>query len=117
MTLSERLAQLMGERGINRAELSKGAGVPYTTIVALFEKGTDNIKLSTMRKLAAYFGITLDDLADGGGEQTVPPEIELSDEEILTLAAHQVGHTGPLTPEQMSQIKLAVKIALAKEEK
>lgn len=42
---------------------------------------------------------------------------KLSEEEILTLAAHQVGHEGPLTEEQLAQIKLAMKIALAKNDK
>lgn len=42
---------------------------------------------------------------------------DLSEEEILTLAAHQVGHDGPLTEEQLAQIKLAMKIALAKNDK
>ncbi|MEF2966846.1 helix-turn-helix transcriptional regulator [Paenibacillus sp. M1] len=44
-------------------------------------------------------------------------EVDLSEEEILTLAAHQVGHDGPLTEEQLAQIKLAMKIALAKNDK
>lgn len=44
-------------------------------------------------------------------------EVDLSEEEILTLAAHQVGHEGPLTEEQLAQIKLAMKIALAKNDK
>ncbi|WP_019636159.1 helix-turn-helix domain-containing protein [Paenibacillus fonticola] len=41
----------------------------------------------------------------------------LTEEEILTLAAHQVGHEGKLTEEQLSQIKLAMKIALMKNDK
>ncbi|AXF39446.1 helix-turn-helix domain XRE family transcriptional regulator [Paenibacillus phage Wanderer] len=42
---------------------------------------------------------------------------DLDNEEILTLAAHQVGHEGKLTKEQMDQIKLAMKIALARNNK
>ncbi|WP_410769616.1 helix-turn-helix domain-containing protein [Fontibacillus sp. BL9] len=41
----------------------------------------------------------------------------LSEKDILTLAAHQVGHNGPLTEDQIAQIKLAMKIALAKDDK
>lgn len=40
---------------------------------------------------------------------------ELTEEQILTLAAHKIGHEGELTKEQLAQIKLAMKIALAKE--
>ncbi|UYL91911.1 helix-turn-helix domain protein [Paenibacillus phage Ollie] len=37
--------------------------------------------------------------------------------EIMALAAHQLGHEGDLTKEQLEQIKLAIKIALAKNDK
>lgn len=114
MKLTDRLIQLMDEKGINRAELAKGTGIPYTTIVSLFDKGADNIKLSTMRKLTEYFGITLDDLVDGDSDNL---KNEMSTDEILTLAAHQVGHEGALTEEQLAQVKLAMKIALAKNDK
>ncbi|KAA9003982.1 helix-turn-helix transcriptional regulator [Paenibacillus spiritus] len=115
MTVTDRLARLMNERGINRSELAKGAGIPYTTIVSLFEKGAENIKLSTMRKLAAYFGKTLDELVEED-EPAAHAHPDLSDEEILTLAAHQVGgHTEPMTPEKLAQIRLALRIALAKD--
>lgn len=84
MTLTERLIQLMQERKINRSELAKGADIPYTTIVALFEKGTENIKLSTLRKLADYFEVTLDDLVEGKDSDKNPHEIH-------TIAAHHDG--------------------------
>lgn len=41
----------------------------------------------------------------------------LTEKDILTMAAHQVGHEGALTEEQLAQIKLAMKIALAKNDK
>ncbi|MEL7656206.1 MAG: helix-turn-helix transcriptional regulator [Bacillota bacterium] len=41
----------------------------------------------------------------------------LKEDEILTLAAHQVGHEGELTESDLDKIKLAVKIALAKDNK
>lgn len=44
--------------------LSRESGVPYTTIVNFYEKGTDNIKLSTLRKLADYFNVPIDYLVD-----------------------------------------------------
>ncbi|MBP1992519.1 helix-turn-helix domain-containing protein [Paenibacillus eucommiae] len=113
MTVTDRLVELMKERGINRSELSKGAGIPYTTIVALFEKGADNIKLSTMRKLASFFNVKLDDLVDGEIVQE-HRDNELSDEDIITMAAHRIGHQGDLSEQEMEKIKLAMRIALAK---
>ena len=53
-------------------------------------------------------------MAEDGIEE-IPEQSDLSEEEILTLAAHQVGHEGELTEEQLAQIKLAVKIALARD--
>ena len=64
MGLTEKLDLLMKERNINKAELSRESGVPYTTIDGFYKKGTDNAKLSTLKKLCAYFGCTLDYLAD-----------------------------------------------------
>jgi repressor LexA len=64
MTFLDKLNMLMGEKSISRVDLAKGADVPYTTISSFYEKGTENIKLSTLRKLAAYFDCSLDFLAD-----------------------------------------------------
>lgn len=64
MELTEKLDMLMAERNVNRAELSRGTGIPYSTITNFYEKGTDNIKLSTLRKLADYFDVSLDYIAD-----------------------------------------------------
>jgi transcriptional regulator with XRE-family HTH domain len=94
MSLTAKLLDLMMERGINRSELAKESGVPYTTIVALYEKGADNIKLSTLRKLADYFGVTLDELA---GEDNVDTD------EIQTIAAHHDGDKW--TEEELEEIE------------
>ena len=64
MIFTEKLDKLMEEKGINRAELARHSGVPYTTIVGFYEKGYENTKLSTLQKLVNYFGCSLDYLAD-----------------------------------------------------
>lgn len=60
MTIPEKIDLLMLSRNINRAELSRGSGVPYNTIDGLYHKGYENIKLSTLQKLADYFDVSLD---------------------------------------------------------
>ena len=75
MSFLNKLDILMKDRGINKSQLSKESGVPYTTIDGFYKKGTDNIKLSTLRKLADYFGCSLDYLVD-------------DDYEPQTIAAH-----------------------------
>lgn len=62
--LKDKLLELMEEKGINKSELSKGADIPYTTIDGLFKKNSENIKLPTLKKLAAYFNCSMDYLAD-----------------------------------------------------
>lgn len=64
LELTEKINLLMKQRKLNRVELSRESGVPYTTIVNFYEKGTENVKLSTLRKLADYFECSLDYLAD-----------------------------------------------------
>lgn len=64
MGLTDKLDLLMKEKKINKAELARESGVPYTTIDGFYKKGSENAKLSTLKKLCAYFGCTLDYLAD-----------------------------------------------------
>lgn len=60
-----RLDNLMEARKINKNILSKESGIPYTTIDGLYKKGYENTKLSTIRKLSKYFGVTMDYLIFG----------------------------------------------------
>ena len=64
MSFLAKLDKLMSDRNINKSQLSKESGIPYTTIDGFYKKGTDNIKLSTLKKLSSYFGCSLDYLAD-----------------------------------------------------
>ncbi len=82
MTLTEKLDRLMQEKGINRRQLSQQSEIPYMTIVNFYEKGTDNVKLSTLKKLANYFCVSLDYIADDSVEAASSfAHIELADEE------------------------------------
>lgn len=63
MTMTDKLDLLMEERGINKSRLARQAGIPYMTIVNFYEKGTENVKRSTLLKLSRFFGVTVDFLA------------------------------------------------------
>ena len=76
MSFTDKLDALMAEKGINKSVLSKESGIPYTTIAGFYTKGTDNVKLSTLKKLSSYLGCTIDYLADDDHD------------EPTTLAAH-----------------------------
>ena len=64
MKITDKLDILMSEKKINRADLARNSDVPYTTIVSLYEKGYDNVKLSTLKKIAQYLDCSIDYLAD-----------------------------------------------------
>lgn len=64
MSMTEKLDKLLYSKNITKAQLSKESGIPYTTISGFYTKGTDNVKLSTLRKLADYFQCSLDYLVD-----------------------------------------------------
>jgi len=64
LTLTEKLDVLLSERSLNKSQLAAQSGVPYTTIVSLYEKGAENAKRSTLLSLARCFNVSLDYLAD-----------------------------------------------------
>ena len=93
MSFTDKLNSLMDERRINKSVLAREAGIPYTTIDGFYKKGSDNIKLSTLRKLAAYFNCSLDYLVDDDNDWNTP----------TTLAAHFDGND--YTEDEMDEIK------------
>ena len=60
LTFLEKLDALMAEQNLNKSTLSSASGIPYTTIDGFYKKGFENVKLSTIQKLAKYFDTTLD---------------------------------------------------------
>lgn len=79
MTFLEKLEMLMKYKGLNKRQLSEGSGIPYSTIDNFWKKGCDNIKLSTLQKLADYFGVTLDFLGRDSSEDLKIGEISSND--------------------------------------
>ena len=71
MTFTEKLDLLMEAKHLNKNTLSKACGIPYTTIDGWYKKGVSDLKLSTLRKLTAYFGQSLSFWLDNEED---PPE-------------------------------------------
>ena len=102
MSFTERLEFLMMRNGIrNKSELARLSGIPYTTVDGFYKKGTDNIKLSTLRKLAKCLHCSLDYLTE-----------ESDYDEPHTLAAHFEGEE--FTPEEQEEIDNFVKFVKSK---
>lgn len=65
MTFLEKLEYLMKKNNIkNLHELSTKCKIPYSTLRGFYTKGTDNIKLPTLRTLSKFFNCSIDYLAD-----------------------------------------------------
>lgn len=63
----DKIEMLMKKNGIlNKMELSRISDIPYTTIDGVFKRGSDNMKRSTLMKLATTLGCSVDFLADDG---------------------------------------------------
>lgn len=79
------LDNLMKANGYNKNSLAKESGIPYTTIVGFYTKGTDNLKLSTLRKLAAFFNVSLDYLICGetADDKKTPPPLTAEENKLL----------------------------------
>lgn len=76
MLLTEKLEILMKEQRLNKRLLAHESGIPYTTITSLFSKGYENAKLSTLKGLANFFGVTLDSLCRDELDELVYKPIE-----------------------------------------
>lgn len=82
MGLTDKLDLLMKEKNINKAELARESGVPYTTIDGFYKKGSENAKLSTLKKLCSYLNCSLDFLADdnvSGEPRTIAAHLDAED--------------------------------------
>lgn len=80
MSFITRLEYLMKKNGISsKAELARLSGIPYTTIDGFYKKGTDNIKLSTLRKLTDCLHCSLDFLIDDVKGQNLAAHFEGED--------------------------------------
>ena len=76
MNIAERLEQLMEQKGISQSQLSRSASIPYTTLDGIRKRNCDNVKLSTLVKLADEFGISLDYLVGRINTELTLAEVE-----------------------------------------
>lgn len=61
MSILDKLEFLMSQKGIkNKKQLSELSKIPYTTIVGLYKKGFERMKLSTLKSLASFFDVSID---------------------------------------------------------
>lgn len=60
MDFLDKLNYLMELNNLNKSTLSKSCDIPYTTIDNWYKRGYDGLKLTTLKKLSAFFDVSLD---------------------------------------------------------
>ena len=60
MNFLEKLDVLMNQKSLNRKTLSESCGIPYTTIIGFYSKGYEGTRMSTVKALAHFFGVSTD---------------------------------------------------------
>lgn len=63
MTLLEKIDRLMAEKSLNKKQLSRESGIPYTTIANLYKRDPGNMNLSTFKKLCLFFQVDMTSMA------------------------------------------------------
>lgn len=58
--LIKKLNYLLESNKLNKRQFAEKSNIPYTTIDGIYKKGYENIKLSTLQKIANFFNVTLD---------------------------------------------------------
>lgn len=77
MDFLDRLRMLARSKGLdNNMQLSKASGVPYTTLDNFYRSGYENVKLSTLKKLAVCLDCTIEYLVNGTGDSPAQPSPE-----------------------------------------
>ncbi|MEI3507883.1 MAG: helix-turn-helix transcriptional regulator [Bacilli bacterium] len=87
MNFLEKLEYLMEKNKIkNLHDLSTKSKIPYSTLRGFYTKGTENIKLPTLKHLAKFFNCSMEYLGDDEITEITPYGIsELEDQEIESL--------------------------------
>lgn len=81
MNFLEKLDSLMQRNNLNKHTLSEKSGIPYTTIDGWYKRGYEGAKISTIIRLADFFGVELDFLVKRDNN----PGLSLNPEEIHIL--------------------------------
>lgn len=110
---SEILKKLIDNTGLSMRAFAEKAGLSNTTLHSMLERGIGNASVDNVIKVCKALGISVDQLEKMASAENVD-EYDIKSDDIITRAAHKVGHEGPLTDEEKERVELAIKIALSK---
>jgi transcriptional regulator with XRE-family HTH domain len=97
MERTEILKGLIKGTGLSLRSFSEKAGLPYTTVRSILERGIENSSIDKVMKICHALGITIDELLEMDKPRS---EDEVT---IETIAAHNDGP--PLTDEEQEKLR------------
>lgn len=126
LSVGSRIKQLRAELGLTQEDLANNLNKKCDLklnkgMISKWESDNTMPSLEHARYLAEYFNVSLDYLigvtGDKGSWKNKSKENLLTEEDVIMMAAHKVGHEGALSEDDFEKIKLAIKIALMKNNK
>lgn len=111
MKRTEVLKQLIKDTGLNLKAFSEKAGIPYTTLRSMLERGIGNASVDNVIKICKALGITieeLDEMANSDNVKTRPKP--------TTIAAH-LPEGVELTEEEQKDLEEYIQFILSKRNK
>lgn len=76
MTIGERINMLVKENGVSLHDVSRGTGLSVATISRIISGKRDNPQVESVRKIAAFFNVTVSSLI---GEQPMLKNVTAKD--------------------------------------
>lgn len=110
MRRTEILRGLIQDTGLNLKAFSEKAGIPYTTLRSMLERGIGNASVDNVIKICKTLGITveeLEEMANEDGEKKPKP---------TTIAAH-LPEGVELTEDEQRQLDDYIQFILSKRKK
>lgn len=127
--LGEFIKGKRSELGLSLRDFGELCGISHTHVDSI-EKGVDfrtgkpvRITNETLVKVAKALNVdpaflfSLSINNQSTSTEKIKKTKELTDDEIINLAAHKVGHEGKLSDDELEKVKMAIQIALMKHKK
>ena len=81
--LLKNIEYYLNQHDMSKTDLAKEIGLSASTVHSWWQRGTENISISTLAKISRLFGVTLDELVFGTAETS--SELEYEEREILRI--------------------------------
>lgn len=114
-TIYERIVELCRQKGITPGRMCNDLGYSRNTITALKTGRSTTFKLEKAQRVAAYFGITVDELLGAGDKKAAVPENGRAvDDDDIKFALF--GGSGEITDAMFEEVKRFAQMVKLREE-